>query len=75
MLLSRLFAEHALTLQPPRSLAFRCTCNREKTRDTLKAFGREDLFELLEEDIPPKAPGEILVTCEICGECGPLRRL
>lgn len=66
-LLSRLFAEHALTLQPPRTLAFRCTCSRVKTRDTLEAFSREDLMELLAEDIPPKAPGEILVTCEICG--------
>lgn len=66
-LLSRLFAEHLLTLQPPRSLAFQCTCSRVKTRDTLQAFSREELMELLEEDIPPKAPGEILVTCEICG--------
>ncbi len=66
-LLSRLYAEHALTLQPHRQLAFRCTCNRVKTRDTLQAFSREELLELLEEDIPPKGPGEILVTCEICG--------
>ena len=66
-LLSRLYAEYPLTLQPPRSLSFSCTCNRDKTRDTLKAFGREDLLALLEEDVPPKAPGEILVTCEICG--------
>ncbi len=66
-LLSRLFAEHQLTLQPPRSLAFQCTCSRVKTRDTLQAFSRDELLELLEEDIPPKAPGEILVTCEICG--------
>lgn len=67
VLLSRLYAEHVLTLQPPRSLAFQCTCSRVKTRDTLQAFSREELLELLEEDIPPKAPGEILVTCEICG--------
>ena len=66
-LLSRLYAEHVLTLQPPRSLAFQCTCSRGKTRDTLQAFSRQELMELLEEDIPPKAPGEILVTCEICG--------
>lgn len=66
-LLSRLYAEHTLTLQPPRSLEFRCTCNRDKTRNTLQAFSREELMELLEEDAPPKAPGEILVTCEICG--------
>ncbi len=67
VLLSRLYAEHPLTLQPPRSLTFQCTCSRVKTRDTLQAFSREELLDLLEEDIPPKAPGEILVTCEICG--------
>jgi molecular chaperone Hsp33 len=66
-LLSRLYAEHTLTLQPPRTLSFQCTCNRVKTRDTLQAFSREELLELLDEDAPPKAPGEILVTCEICG--------
>ncbi|HEY5644726.1 MAG TPA: Hsp33 family molecular chaperone HslO [Pseudomonadales bacterium] len=66
-LLRRLYAEHSLTLQPPRSLRFSCTCSREKTRATLKAFSREELLELIEEDVPPKQPGEILVTCEICG--------
>lgn len=66
-LLARLYAEHTVTLQPPRALAFSCTCNRDKTRDTLQAFSKEELLELLDEDVPPKAPGEILVTCEICG--------
>jgi len=66
-LLSRLYAEHLVTIQPPRLLEFRCTCSREKTRSTLQAFSREDLLELLEENAPPKAPGEVLVTCEICG--------
>jgi len=63
ILLSRLYAEHILTLQPPRTLQFKCTCNRAKTSATLRSLGREDLMELLEEQ------DEVLVTCEICGEC------
>ncbi|MGD8417728.1 MAG: Hsp33 family molecular chaperone HslO [Pseudomonadales bacterium] len=66
-LLRRLFARHTLTVQPPRSLRFSCTCSREKTAATLQAFSREELLELIEEHAPPKMPGEILVTCEICG--------
>ncbi|MGE0624047.1 MAG: Hsp33 family molecular chaperone HslO [Pseudomonadales bacterium] len=66
-LLRRLYAGHAITLQPPRNLRFSCTCSREKTQETLKAFGREDLLALIDEEAPPKKPGEILVTCEICG--------
>jgi molecular chaperone Hsp33 len=63
VLLTRLYSEHALTLQPPRTLKFSCTCNRDKTSATLKSLGREDLMALLDEQ------SEILVTCEICGEC------
>lgn len=66
-LLRRLYAAHPLTLQPPRSLRFSCTCSREKTRATLKAFSRDELLALIDEEAPPKKPGEILVTCEICG--------
>jgi molecular chaperone Hsp33 len=62
-LLGRLYAEYRLTMQPPRSLRFSCTCSREKTGDTLRSLGREDIMDLLEEQ------GEVLVTCEICGEC------
>jgi len=66
-LLRRLYATHPLTLQPPRNLRFSCTCSREKTAATLKAFSRDELLALIDEEAPPKMPGEILVTCEICG--------
>lgn len=66
-LLERLYGAYPLTLQPPRSLQFSCTCSREKTQATLQAFSREDLLTLVDEEAPPKRPGEILVTCEICG--------
>jgi molecular chaperone Hsp33 len=60
-LLRRLFAEHPIALKPPRSLRFECTCSRERSRGALRALGRDELLELLEEQ------KEISVTCEICG--------
>ena len=61
-LLSRIYAEHALSLQPPRPLRFSCTCTRARTTAALQSFTREELMDLLKEQ------GEILVTCEICGK-------
>jgi len=61
-LLRRLYADHPLTLQPPRTLRFSCTCNRAKTSAALSSLSRGELIELLEEQ------SEIEVTCEICGE-------
>lgn len=66
-LLGRLYGTHPLTLQPPRPLSFSCTCSREKSAATLKSLGQADLLALLEERAEGKMPGEILVTCEICG--------
>lgn len=60
-LLKRLFAEQVLTLQPPRTLRYACSCNRDKTAWTLQALPREELLEILADD------GEVRVTCEICG--------
>ena len=62
-LLNRLYGARPLNLHQPRSLQFSCTCSRDKSSATLKALGREAIFELLEER------GEIEVTCEICGAC------
>jgi molecular chaperone Hsp33 len=61
VLLGRLFAERPVRLQPPRNLAFSCTCNREKTSWTLESLPPEELLDLLESQ------GSITVTCEICG--------
>ena len=60
-LLRRLFAGHPIALTAPRALRFECTCSRDRSRGALKALGRDDLLELLEEQ------NEISVTCEICG--------
>ena len=60
-LLSRLYAERLIKVQPPRSLRFACTCNRDKTQAILRSMGRVELLELLQQE------GEIYVTCEVCG--------
>jgi len=61
-LLSRLSVSHPINLQPPRTLQFGCTCNRQKTSATLRVLGRSELLALLESD------AEITVTCEFCGQ-------
>jgi molecular chaperone Hsp33 len=60
-LLRRLFHEHPVTLQPPRELAFSCTCSRERAEQMLQALPKEELLELLE------TRGSVDVTCEVCG--------
>ena len=61
VLLHRLFHEYSYTLQPGKALHYRCTCDRERTDNTLMMLGKEDLTALLIER------GEITVDCEFCG--------
>lgn len=60
-LLTRLFHEHTLTLQPGRALSFSCTCSRERAERMLQALPKEEILELLETQ------GMVDVTCEVCG--------
>ena len=60
-LLHRLFHEYSCDLQPPKDLAYQCTCNNERTDTTLMMLGKDDLGALLKEQ------GEITVDCEFCG--------
>jgi len=60
-LLSRLFPDHAVTLNPATRLEFSCSCSRDRSSNALRALPREELLELLESE------GAITVTCEICG--------
>ena len=60
-LLHRLFHEYPCVLQPPKSLAYQCTCNSDRTDSTLMMLGKDDLGALLIEQ------GEITVDCEFCG--------
>ena len=60
-LLHRLFHEYPCVLQTPKTLAYQCTCNSERTDSTLMMLGKDDLGALLKEQ------GEITVDCEFCG--------
>ncbi len=60
-LLHRLFHEYPCSLQPSKALEYQCTCNRQRTDNTLMLLGAEDLAALLQEQ------GEITVDCEFCG--------
>ena len=60
-LLRRLFHEYSCTLHPGKTLQYKCTCDQERTDNTLMMLGKEDLTALLIER------GEITVDCEFCG--------
>lgn len=60
-LLHRLFHEYPVSLQPPKSLVYQCTCSSDRSDTTLMMLGKEDLAALLQEQ------GEIQVDCEFCG--------
>lgn len=59
-LLTRLFHEETVSLQPPRPLTFSCSCSRDRTREALQAMPAAELDEILEEE------GAIHMTCQFC---------
>ncbi|MCC5886877.1 MAG: Hsp33 family molecular chaperone HslO [Gammaproteobacteria bacterium] len=59
-LLSRLFFEETLSLQPAESLEFSCSCSHERTREALRAMPLEELQQIIKED------GDIRMTCQFC---------
>jgi len=60
MLLRRLFPDRAVRLFAGPEFEFKCGCSRETIETTLRALGRAELNETLEEE------GEIRVDCEFC---------
>lgn len=58
--LLRLFHEENVRLQPAQSLAFGCTCSRERVGDMLRSLGREENESVLAEQ------GSVEITCEFC---------
>jgi len=60
MLLRRLFPDRPVRLFDGPEFEFRCGCSRETIETTLRALGRAELTETLEEE------GEIRVDCEFC---------
>lgn len=61
-LLYRLFNEDRVRLYKPKNISFNCNCSRERIETTLRALGREDIDELIEEK------GKISVDCEFCSK-------
>lgn len=59
-LLSRLFHEEAVVVQPGKPLRFECSCSPQRVLDMLRSLGREEAQTALGED------GTIDITCEFC---------
>ncbi|MDZ7826218.1 MAG: Hsp33 family molecular chaperone HslO [Gammaproteobacteria bacterium] len=59
-LLTRLFHEEQVLVEPPSPVAFRCSCNRDRTREALRAMRRSELEQIVEEE------GEIEMDCQFC---------
>lgn len=60
-LLYRFFNEDDIELLPPRSIAFGCSCSKQRSEQALKLLGKEDLTALSNET------DEIVINCEMCG--------
>jgi molecular chaperone Hsp33 len=61
-LLHRLYHREHVRLFEPRTVAFRCSCSRERTRNALAALGPAEVNDLLEE------LGSITMDCEFCNQ-------
>jgi molecular chaperone Hsp33 len=61
-LLYRLFNEEKVRLFDAEPVEFQCSCSRPKIERTLRAMGREELEDILQEH------GTIQVGCEFCSE-------
>lgn len=62
LLLHRLYHQEPVRLFDPRTVSFRCSCSRERTRNALAALGPEEVNDLLEE------LGSITMDCEFCNQ-------
>jgi len=59
-LLYRLFNEERVRLFEPDPFSFRCGCSQERISDSLRALGRDELEQIIEEQ------GVIDVNCDFC---------
>ena len=59
-LLHRLFHEETVRLFDAEHVAFRCSCSRERTLGALEAIGKEECYDILEEQ------GSIEMDCQFC---------
>ncbi|GLQ32542.1 Hsp33 family molecular chaperone HslO [Litoribrevibacter albus] len=61
-ILHRLYHEEDIRLFDIEDIEFHCTCSRERTAESIKTVGKEELLSILEEE------PEIKVTCQFCNE-------
>jgi len=61
-LLYRLYHQEPVRLFDARSVSFRCSCSRERTRNALASLNKTEVEELLEE------LGSITMDCEFCNQ-------
>ncbi|AOY89612.1 molecular chaperone Hsp33 [Marinobacter salinus] len=59
-LLHRLFHEETVRLFDPETVAFRCSCSRERTLGALEAIGQDECYSILDEQ------GSIEMDCQFC---------
>lgn len=59
-ILHRLFHEEDLRLFDAETLAFRCSCSRERVATMLRGLGQDEVRDILSEQ------GQVEVTCEYC---------
>lgn len=59
-LVYRLFNEETVRLFDPNSMAFFCSCSRQRTSGMLMTLGREEVEDILKQE------GKLSVTCEFC---------
>ncbi len=60
--LLRLFHEMQCRVFDPKALAFRCTCDRERSANALQSLGYDDAVQLLSER------ENIAIDCQFCGK-------
>ncbi|MBW7471537.1 Hsp33 family molecular chaperone HslO [Marinobacter sp. M216] len=58
--LHRLFHEETVRLFDPETVAFRCSCSRERTLGALEAIGKDECYSILDEQ------GQIDMDCQFC---------
>jgi molecular chaperone Hsp33 len=61
-ILQRLYHEEAVRVFEPETLAFSCTCNRERVGEMLKMLGVHEAGEILREQ------GSIEIACDFCNQ-------
>lgn len=59
-ILHRLFHEETVRLFDPETVAFRCSCSRERTLGALEAIGKDECYSILDEQ------GQIDMDCQFC---------